>query len=52
MAGDMVVLNQVTEPSKAMFATSKTEASPKRKPLELDMGEGSRLQGFRLNGSR
>ena len=30
-------------------------ASPKSKPkpkLELDMGEGSRLQGFKLNGCR
>ena len=49
---DMMVFKQVTEPPKAMFATSKPETQPKRKPMELDMGEGSREQGFRLNGSR
>jgi hypothetical protein len=49
---EMMVFKQVTEPPKAMFVTSKPETQPKRKPMELDMGEGSREQGFRLNGSR
>jgi hypothetical protein len=49
---DMMVFKQVTESPKALFGTSKPEAKPKRTPLVLDMGEGSREQGFRLNGSR
>ena len=51
MNSEMATSKPVMETPKALFATSNPDTKPKR-PLELDMGEGSRLQGFRLNGSR
>ena len=34
------------------IGTPLQKEASQNKPLILDMGEGSRLQGFKLNGSR
>lgn len=52
MASDTMIYKPQPAQPKALFATSKVEAKAKRPLMELDMGEGSRLQGFRLNGCR
>ena len=54
MASDTIttIKQDVISPN-AMFAKAETPAASKRRaPMTLDMGEGSREQGFRLNGCR
>ena len=42
----------LSRPSKFFFPKRDVEASVAEQPLILDMGEASRLEGFRQNGCR
>lgn len=46
------VLAKKSDSNLHPFSVERAKSVKPRKPMELDMGEGSRLQGFKLNGSR
>ncbi len=51
MASDGMIFKQPEpEPTALFTAVEKKPKAPRR--MVLDMGEGSREEGFRLNGSR
>lgn len=42
----------LAQPTKIFFPKKEEKAPAKVEPLVLDMGEASRLEGFRQNGCR
>lgn len=42
----------LSRPTKIFFPKREEDAQPAKEPVVLDMGEASRLQGFRQNGCR
>lgn len=42
----------LSRPTKIFFPKREEDALPVKEPVVLDMGEASRLEGFRQNGCR